>query len=75
MESCGTPACSSRGVGISPSSENANFPFEKKKLTSLTVLSAELKFDYLRVHSKQGAISATNSLHVSNNTAAMQCYC
>lgn len=54
MEPCGTPAGIPRGGGISLSSENANFAFERKQLIILTVLAEELKFHNL--HNKQGAI-------------------
>jgi hypothetical protein len=54
MEPCGTPAGIPLGGGISLSSKNANFAFERKELIILTVLAEELKFYY--VHNKQGAI-------------------
>jgi hypothetical protein len=34
-ETWGTPACISPGVDISPSTENLNLPFERKKIISI----------------------------------------
>jgi hypothetical protein len=51
-EPCGTPACISLGVDISPSTETLNFPSERMELISLIKLVEKCNFDNL--YSKPG---------------------
>jgi hypothetical protein len=46
-EPCGTFACISQGVGISPSTETLNFLFEIKDPVSLIMLTGNCNFDDL----------------------------
>jgi hypothetical protein len=51
-ETCGSRACISLGVDISPSTETLNFLFERKELMSL-IFSAE-NFNVNNVYSRPG---------------------
>jgi len=52
METCGTPACISRGVDSSPSTITLNFLLEMNELISLIKLDEKCNLDSL--HSKPG---------------------
>jgi hypothetical protein len=68
-ETCGTPACITLGVGISPSTETLNFLWERKEPMSLIRLVENFNLDSL--YSKLGCHVVSKAFSMSKNTAAV----
>jgi hypothetical protein len=69
MESCGTLACISLGVDISPSTETLNFLCERKELISFTRLIGN--FGLGNLYSKPRCHVVSKAFSISKNTAAV----
>jgi hypothetical protein len=68
-EPCGTPACISLAVDISPSTETLNFLCERKELMSFIKLIENANLDNL--YSKPGCHVVSKAFSISKNTAAV----
>jgi hypothetical protein len=68
-EPCGSPACISLAVDISPSIETLNFRRERNELMSLIKLVGNSSSDNL--YSKPGCHVVSKAFSISKNTAAV----
>jgi hypothetical protein len=68
-EPCGTPACISLGVDISPSTKTLNFLSERKELISWIKLVENSNFDIF--YSNPECHEVSNVFSMSENTAAI----
>jgi hypothetical protein len=68
-EPCGTPACISRGVDNSPSTETVNILLVRNELISFIKFAEKYNFDSL--YSKPGCHVVSKAFPISKNTAAV----
>jgi hypothetical protein len=71
-EPCGTPACITLGVDISPSTETLNFLCDRKELISIIKLIENSNLDSL--YSKPVCHVVSKAFSMSKNTAAVLFY-